>query len=108
MQRIAGIPSEPPERRGMSGDPAGMPLDLPGRPWDPRHPGDAPRTPWGPPVIPMYHKNKQIATNLQRQKHSNAASESFHCNASPQWLPWAVLCCMRRQRSPFWSATGPN
>ena len=54
-----------------------------------------------------YNKNGHISTNVQRQKLSIAASESFRCNASPQRLPWAVLSCIRRERSPFSSATGP-
>ena len=40
-----------------------------------------------------------IPANLQRQKHSIAASEPACCNASPQGLPWTVLSTKRPPKS---------
>ena len=83
---------------GESRNPKGLPGTARARPWDP--PGTAlgpPSTPLGPqgtplgslgtPADPTDHKNIHTSTNLQRQKLSIAASESFRCNASPQDAP---------------------
>ena len=71
MKRILVIPGESPEPPGTSVDPAGTPLDLAG-------------TPLGPLGTTGDYKNGYISTNVQRQKLSFAASESFCFNASPK------------------------
>ena len=86
MKKILGMPGEPLEPSGTSGDPGGTPLGPPGdapRPWGTplRPPGT--RTPPGSPGIPMDHNNKIISAILKRQKRSIAASEHACCNVSP-------------------------